>query len=389
MVAPKNSKEPLIHITKRGELPAKKALLIRLSAVLSGLLLCSFICSILFDGANPFNVILNLVSGNFGTPRRIWIMLRDTSLLLLVGLALLPAFKMKFWNLGGNGQILVGALATIACMYYMGGTNAAESKVPNGVIVLCSVVLSVAFGALWAVIPAIFKSYFKTNESLFTLMMNYIASGLVAYFISVWDKSGHGKIDPLPHGRLPVLGNAFILSILVAALVTAAMFVYNKYSKHGFEVAVVGESENTARYVGMDVKKVVIRTMALSGALCGLVGLLLAGSMEYAVSDTTAKNMGFTAIMVAWLAKFNPLVMVLTAFFVTFVSKGMSQVQTAFGITNDAASNIMVGIIFFCVIGCEFFISYKVHIRGVKKPLFKKATPTGNRSCQTQEKEEK
>lgn len=360
MTDKKTIKEPLFHISRRADMPLGKAVLIRASAIVIGLLLCSVVCSIIF-GANPFSVIAELFGGNFGSSRRFWILLRDMALLLGVGLALLPAFKMKFWNLGGNGQILIGMLAAIACMFYMGG------KVADGVIILCMIVSSIVAGAIWAVIPAIFKAFFKTNESLFTLMMNYIATGLVGFFINEWVKTGSGVLTPIKYGNLPDIGNAYLLTIIVIAVITAAMFVYMKYSKHGFEVAVVGESENTARYVGINVKKVVIRTMAVSGAICGVVGLLLAGSIHHTISETSANNMGFTAIMVAWLAKFNPLMMILTAFFITFLSKGMGQVQTKFGITNDAVSDVIIGLIYFCVIGCEFFISYKVKFRKGKK----------------------
>lgn len=357
----KTVKEPLFHISKRADLPLKKAILIRAGAVLSGILLCSLICTVIFEGANPVSVIGAIFDGNFGSSRRIWNMLLDMFLLLGVGLALLPAFKMKFWNLGGNGQILIGMLAAITCMFYMGG------KVADGVIILCMFFASILAGAIWAVIPAVFKAFFKTNESLFTLMMNYIAMGIVGFCINEWVKTGSGVLTPLEHGNIPELGNKFLLSILVIAVVTAVMFAYMKYSKHGYEIAVVGESENTARYVGINVKKVIIRTMALSGAICGLIGFLLAGAIHHTISEASANNMGFTAIMVAWLAKFNPLMMILTAFFITFLSKGMAQVQTQFGITNNAVSDIIIGLIYFCIIGCEFFISYKVKFRGKKK----------------------
>lgn len=361
MTDKKAVREPLFHISRRGDISLGKAVLIRAAAIVAGLILCSVLCTVIFEDANPFSVIAQLFSGNFGTSRRIWMLLRDTSLLLIAGLALLPAFKMKFWNLGGNGQILIGMLAAITCMFYMGG------KVADGWIILCMTVSSLLAGAIWAVIPAIFKAFFKTNETLFTLMMNYIAVGIVGFCINKWVTSGSNTLAPIKYGNFPELGNEYVLIILVAAVVTAAIFAYMKYAKHGFEVAVVGESENTARYVGINIKKVVIRTMALSGALCGIVGLLLAGAVHHTISETSAGNMGFTAIMVAWLAKFNPLVMIFTAFFISFLDRGMGQVQTAFGITNDAVSDIIIGLIYFCVIGCEFFISYKVKLRKKKK----------------------
>ena len=353
-------REPLFHIVKRSGLTTGKAVLIRVIAVLSGLLLCGIICAAIFK-VNPFSVYFELFMGAFGTSDRLWYLVRDTALLLGVGLALIPAFKMKFWNLGGNGQVLMGCLASVACMHYLGG------KAPDIVVNLLMIVSSVAAGALWAVIPAIFKANFKTNESLFTLMMNYIAAGIVLFCIDSWVKTGSGVLVPIDKGNLVTIGNDHVLTILVVALLTAFMYVYLKYTKHGYELTVVGESENTARYVGINVKKVIIRTLVLSGAICGIIGLLLGGSINHTVTSESAANRGFTGIMVAWLAKFDPLMMIVTAFGITFLSRGMGQVQSAFGITNSAVSDIVIGLIYFCVIGCEFFINYKLIFRGKKK----------------------
>ena len=113
----------------------------------------------------------------------------------------------------------------------------------------------------------------------------------------------------------------------------------------------------------MNVKKVIIRTMVLSGAICGLVGVLLAGSINHTVSTSTANNMGFTAIMVAWLGKLDPIMMLAAAFFISFVDKGMSSVRTNFGLTNNAASNIVLGVIYFCIIASEFFLEYSIKRR--------------------------
>lgn len=349
--------EPLFHIVKQEGLAWWKTLLIRCASLLLGLFICGLLCSLL-SGASIFKVFSALFQGAFGTSRKIWNLLRDTALLLGVALALVPAFKMKFWNLGGNGQILIGCLATTACMFYLGG------KLPDFVVVILMCVSAVVAGAIWAVIPAIFKAFFNTNESLFTLMMNYVAAGLVAYFIKIWvGKKGSGVLSPINYAHLPDIGNNYLLTILIVAVITVFMFIYLKFSKHGYEITVVGESQNTARYIGINVKKVVIRTMILSGAICGIIGLLLSGSINHTVSVNMANNMGFTAIMSAWLAKFNPLVMILTSFFIVFLSRGMTQVQMTCKFTNNAIADIVIGIIYFLVIACEFFISYKLIFR--------------------------
>ena len=372
----KNTHEPLFHIVKRGQMPLWKAIAVRGGAIVGAILFSSILCGIMF-GANPFKVIGSIFSGAFGTDRRIWLLIRDAALLLGVGLALIPAFKMKFWNLGGNGQILMGALVAVAIM--RSSLAVSSPLVANLLMVVCSILV----GAVWAVIPAIFKAFFKTNESLFTLMMNYIAVGLVSYFINKWSTNGSGVLGQIKTGHLPELGNVHLLTIVVVAVLTAIMFVYMKYSKQGYEINVVGESENTAKYIGLNVKKVIIRTLCISGAICGLIGLLLAGSIDHSISEQTANNMGFTSIMVAWLAKFNPLMMILSALLISFLTRGMSQVQTDFGITNDAVSDIVVGIIYFVVIGCEFFISYSLKFKKEKK----KSEGDGFLSAKPQEKE--
>ena len=350
-------KEPLLRLVKRETLPAKKIVLIYAIAIVASLLVSSIICT-LFSSKNPLDFFIALFDGALGSSRRIWLLLQDTALLLGVAVALVPAFKMKFWNLGGNGQILVGCLAAIACMFYLGG------KIPDPLLILIMAVASIIAGALWGVLPAIFKAYFETNESLFTLMLNYIATGLVSMFITIWVKSGSGVLEPLSAGNFPDLfGSKYLLTVIVFFSLAVLMYIYLKYTKHGYEIAVVGDSPNTAKYIGIDVKRVIIRTMIISGALAGVVGLFLAGGIHHTISTASANNMGFTAIMATWLASFNPLVMIGTCFFIIFISRGMVEVRGNFGFTNDSIANIVIGLVYFCVIACSFFINYRVVFR--------------------------
>lgn len=351
-----SKKEPLFHIVKRDNLSIKKKIALYAGAIFIGLLVGGILCA-LFSTKNPINFFASLFSGAFGTPRRIWLLLQGTALLLGVSLALAPAFRMKFWNLGGNGQILMGCLAYVAVMFYLGG------KLSDFLVMLLGLIAAVLVGAVWALIPALFKAYFNTNESLFTLMMNYIAAGLVSMFITIWVKTGSGVLKPIEQGNIPDIVNRYLLTVLVFFLLAGLMYVYLKYSKHGYEVSVVGESNNTAKYIGINVKKVIIRTMFLSGAIAGLVGAFIGGAIDHTVTTGSASNMGFTAIMTAWLASFNPLVMIASCFFITFVSKGMTQVRKDFKFTSDAIANIVVGVIYFSVIAVTFFLSYKVVFR--------------------------
>lgn len=364
----KTAREPLFHVSKRADFPIWKKAIVYASAILLGFVICGIIFAIVFK-LNPFAVYAGMFKGAFGTKRKTWIFLRDTMLLLGVGLALIPAFKMKFWNLGGNGQILMGALATVACMFYLGG------KMPDWSVNILMFITSVIVGAIWAAIPAIFKAFFKTNESLFTLMMNYVAVAFVQFAISRWNPSGSMSLKEIRVANLPVIGkNYMYLFIIISVLIVEIiMTIYLKFSKHGYELSVVGESENTAKYIGINVKMVTIRTVALSGAICGLIGFLVAGSWHHSIATTTADNMGFTSIMVAWLAGFDPLFMILSAAFVTFMDNGMSGVLTTFKITSSAIPNIVIGIMYFCVLGFTFFVSYKVKLtKKIQIPFLKK-----------------
>ncbi|MBR0231942.1 MAG: ABC transporter permease [Clostridia bacterium] len=357
-------KTPWVTITKRDGVGLKRRILIRVAAIFAALVLGSIITP-LVTGDNPLSIYGTMVKGAF-SEYRIWGTAQSFVMLLGISLAVTPAFKMKFWNIGAEGQVLAGALATAAVMVGLGG------KVPDWTVTLVMIAAGIGAGTLWGVIPAVFKAFWKTNETLFTLMLNYVAIQLVEYFLKIADKSGSNTVGPslLTHGRLPVLfGQQYMLNIIIVTLLTAFIYVYMYYSKHGYEIAVVGESENTARYVGINVKKVIIRTMALSGAICGLMGLLLVGATSYSIDANLAGGNGFTAIMVSWLAKFNPLLMILTAALIVFMSRGAEEVSTKFGL-NSSYSDILTGIILFFIIGCEFFINYEVHFnrrRGAKK----------------------
>jgi len=356
-----NKKEPFIHISKRKTPAWYTAWGIRAAAIILALIVCALVTTLLTH-ENPLKIYATMFAGAFGTKRKLWILGQHMATLLAVALALTPAFKMRFWNLGGEGQILIGGLASAACMILLG------SKVPNGLLIPIMVVASIVAGAVWALIPAIFKAKWNTNETLFTLMMNYVATQLVAYFIILWESpKGSGKIGIInastEAGWLPVLGGQkYLLNILIVAVITGLMYIYLNYTKHGYEISVVGESERTARYVGIKVERVILRTLLLSGAVCGFTGLLLVGGTDHTITTTIAGGRGFTAVMVAWLAKFNPIIMVFTSFLLIFLDRGASEISTVFGL-NQSFGDILTGIILFFIIGSEFFITYQLHFR--------------------------
>lgn len=345
----------LFHIVKREPLPWYKAILVRAIAIISALLVCAVIITLLAE-KNPFDVYKSMFQGAFGSSLRVWSLLQNIAILLCISLAVTPAFKMRFWNCGAEGQVLVGGLATVSVMLFLG------DKMPLALLLIVMVAASVIAGIIWAVLPAIFKALWNTNETLFTLMMNYVAIQLVAFFLKFFVKNGSGVLTPMPQFGLPVLfGNAYLLNIIIVAVLTLLVYIYLKNTKQGYEISVVGESENTARYIGINVKRVVIRTLVVSGALCGIAGLLLVGGTNHTISTTTAGGRGFTAIMVSWLAKFNPIYMIFTTFLIVFLQRGAQQVSTDFRIPS-AISDIVTGIILFFIIGCEFFLQYKILI---------------------------
>jgi general nucleoside transport system permease protein len=356
-----NIKEPLFHVVKRDELPLGKSIGIRAAAIVLALILCGIITTIT-TGISPIEVYQSMFLGAFGSSRKTWITLQNVAILQLIAVALTPAFKMKFWNVGGEGQVLIGGLAAAACMICLG------EKVPNALLIVLMIVASILAGGLWGWIPGFFKSKWNTNETLSTLMMNYIATQLVAFYTVVWEvPKGSGKIGIINQdsnaGWLPqIFGSKYLLTIIVAVVITVVMYFYLKYQKMGYEISVVGESPNTAKYVGIRVPRVIRRTMFLSGALCGVVGLLLVGGINHTITTTVVGGQGFTGVMVSWMSKFNPFTMVLSSFLIIFLNRGASEISTNFGL-NQSFSDILTGIILFCIIGCEFFVTYKLQFR--------------------------
>ena len=353
-------KKANIHIVKREPMAWYYNLLVRAVSIVASLIVCAVVIMLLTK-KNPIEIYASMLKGAFGTNLRIWNFLQNTAILLCIALAITPAFKMKFWNIGAEGQVLIGGLATVCVMMFLGDT------LPYPVLILVMIAASVAASIVWAVIPAFFKAIWNTNETLFTLMMNYVAMQLVAFFLKYFVKSGSGTLAPMSDYGLPVLFNQpYLLNIIVVAVLTAVVYIYLKKTKQGYEISVVGESENTARYIGINVRKVIIRTLIVSGALCGVAGLLLVGGTNHTINTSTVGGRGFTAIMVSWLAKFNPVVMIFTSALIVFFEKGAGQVSTDFRLP-EAISDIVTGIILFFIIGCEFFLQYKILVSRKRK----------------------
>ena len=357
-----------VHIVKREDCPLLKKILLIVGAVALALVLGGLV--LLAMGVNPLEYYFKMFTmgmvGNKIAYKTFENYLKVFVPLALTSVALSLAFKMRFWNIGAEGQVLIGCLATAACMICL------ADKLPNAVLILVSLAAALAAGALWGFLPAFFKAKWNTNETLFTLMMNYVAIQITSYCVAMWENpvgsNTVGVINQMTgYGWFPaVLGQSYGLNVILVLVLTVGMYIYLKHSKQGYEIAVVGDSENTARYAGINVRKVTIRTMAISGAICGLAGFIEVAGVSHTISTATAGGRGFTAIIVAWLAKFNTFVMILISFLLVFLQKGAVQIASQFNL-NDYASNIITGIILFFILGSEFFINYRVILRGRKE----------------------
>ena len=350
-----------IHISKRDGMPFAKALMIRLAGVLLSLVVCAVVI-VALTKLNPVEVYKAIFSGAVGTTRRAWVTIRDSLILLCVAIGLTPAFKMRFWNIGAEGQVLMGGCVSAAIMIYGADHFGTAQLIPM------MVVGSIAAGMIWGLIPAFFKAHWNTNETLFTLMMNYVAMQIITFCIVFWENpEGSNTVGiinaPTQAGWLPALGEwTYGWNVIIIMAITLLMYFYLKYSKQGYEIAVVGESENTALYAGISVKKVIMRTMAISGAICGIAGFILVSGASHTISTSTAGGRGFTAIIVAWMSKFNTFAMILVSFFLVFMEQGAGQIASQFNL-NENASEVITGIILFFILGSEFFVNYRIQFK--------------------------
>ena len=362
VISSRGTGEPFARIVKRAEISRKKSWGIRIAAVM--LALCAGGLLIFALGHNPFAVYGDMVSGSLSTKTALLATAKIAIPLLGASLAIAPAFKMRFWNIGAEGQIMAGAIAATYFALFQ------YDHLSRPVLLFVMFLAALLAGGLWGLIPAVFKAKWGTNETLFTLMLNYIAIGVVKYLrMGPWrspTSAGFPKIAMFDaSARLPNIFGLNIGWIIVLALV-AAMFIYMKYTQHGYEISVVGESERTARYIGMNVPKIIMRTVFMSGAIAGVVGFLIVSGSSYTLSDSTSGGYGFTAITVAWLAKLNPFPMVIITVFLAVLAKGANTIQTNFKIPASAAE-VLTGIILFFMLGCEFFINYRVIFRSKKR----------------------
>lgn len=365
-----HKREPLLHMSKRDKISKPKQALVYAIGIILGLLVSAIVIWAIVK-ISPIKVYVSMWDGNFGNKGRAWQMIRDTMILTCIGIGLAAAFKMKFWNIGAEGQMLVGGIATAFFMINF-------PQLPAVALFACMIVSSLLAGAIWGLIPGFFKARWNANETLFTLMMNYIAIQFTSFCVSKWENPfGSNTVGIINKtNKEGWIGNMlkegynqdFLWTVLIVLVVCTLMYIYLRYTKQGYEIAVVGDSENTATYAGIRVPNIFVRTMAISGAVCGFAGFLAVSAVSHTISTSTAGGRGFTAIIVAWLAKMNPYMMILISALITFLDKGAVQIASDFGL-NEYASQIVSGIILLFILGCEFFINYEVHRNKSKKEV--------------------
>ena len=358
----KEQKTPLIRLAKRDGMSAGQVWGIRIGSFVVAILIGAIIFLVM--GSNPLAAYGTIVSGSLGKSTAIRQTVRIAIPLLGTALAIAPCFKMRFWNIGAEGQITAGAVAASYFALFW------HDKLPSAALILVMAVAGAVAGGIWALIPAFFKAKWGTNETLFTLMMNYIIIGVVKWLQGgPWEGRPGSQIIP-QFDRAAVLPKVLGVHCgwIIVLILTAVMFIYMKYTKQGYEIAVIGESENTARYAGMNVGRVIMRTMFLSGAISGLVGFIVASGADNTLHAGVAAGVGFTAITVAWLAQLNPFAMIGISVLLAVLEKGADTLQTRMSVPASI-SDIITGVFLFCMLGCEFFINYRMIFRGKHKEV--------------------
>ena len=349
-------KMPLIRLAKRDSMDPRKVWAIRLGSILIALLLGSLV--ILITGNNPFTAYGTMISGALGKKTAIRQTVKIAVPLLGCALAIAPCFRMRFWNIGAEGQITAGAIAaTYFGLYWV-------DKLPSVLLLIVMALAAALAGGIWGLIPAFFKAKWNTNETLFTLMMNYIIIGVVSWLQGgPWEGRPGSQIIP-QFDRAACLPKVFGVHCgwIIVLVLVVFIFIYMRDTKHGYEIAVIGDSINTARYAGMNVGRIMMRTMLLSGAISGIVGFIVVSGANGTLYNGVADGVGFTSITVAWLSQLNAFAMIVISMMLAVLSKGAETLQTQLSVPASI-SDIITGLLLFCMLGCEFFINYRLIFR--------------------------
>jgi len=330
-------------------------LAITLASLLTALVLGGALMTAL--GVNPLKAYAEIVRGSLGSGYGFSETVVKAIPLTLTGLACLLAFKMLIWNIGAEGQLVMGALAATAAVRYFPSENAA--------LMFCVMfAASAAAGGLWAAIPGFLRGRWNVNEIIATLMLNYVALNFMDFLLyGAWkDPMSMGFPMTAPFhdaARLWSFGSTRVHGGLISALaLTVLSWVVLSRTQWGFEIRVIGENRRAAHYAGIGIMKNILIVMFVSGAIAGLAGMGEVAGLQGRLSRGFAVGYGFTGIIVAWLSRLNPLAVPLVAFLMGVLLVGGDTLQVIMRLPLSSVQ-VLQGVILFCVLGGEVFSQYR------------------------------
>lgn len=329
--------------------------------------LLSIILALLFGGLflsasghPPVDTYLNMLERSLGSNYALTETIVKAIPLMLTGLAISLAFRMKLWNIGAEGQIYMGAFAASGVALFMG-------DLPSYIMLLLMFLAAFISGGVWGLVPGILKAYWKVNETITTLMLNYVAIYWVDYLVYGPWKDPKSMGFPLSarfaeSAYLPTLGNTRLhLGLLIAFLLAVILYFVLKYSRWGYEIKVMGESEPAARYAGINVKKNIMLVMLISAGLAGIAGMIEISGITHRLQQGFSPGYGYTAIIVAWLGRLHPFAIMLVAFLFGALLVGGFGIQSS-GVPS-ASVMVLQGLVLFFLLAGEIFINYRLEYR--------------------------
>lgn len=341
-----------VRLTERMECTKKQAIQIRILSIAAAVVIISIMLEIM--GYPAYSVYKQMIIGAFGSAYSLRYVLIKSVPLVLCAIGVTYAYRMKFWNIGTEGQIMMGAFAaTGIALFY--------NDFPKPMVLLIMAGASMLAGAVWIFVPAVFKLRFSVNETILTLMLNYVAEKWIAFLqYSAWkDKKAFGfaKIATFEDKAILPTFLGLHLGFYITLVIVFITYVIYRHTKLGFKMNIIGESADTASYLGIKKNRIMYGMVAISGAICGLCGMFQVSGVEHTLNTGISGGVGFSAILVAWLSGLNPIAIPVVAFIFAGLSEGANYLQTVFQIPQDIAT-IIQGIILFCVIASEFFTKY-------------------------------
>ena len=377
----KHRSEPLFRVTKRNDLEKWKIALLYVGAILLALIIGAILLA--FLKVNPFEFYFDVISiglvGNAAPLKTISNFINSFVPLLITSLGLSLAFKMKFWNIGGEGQFIIGAIVATSIGIGLGG------KVNGFFLVILMCLMGGVSAGIYGLITAVFKVKFGTSETLLTLMFNYIALYILTFFVQnkfdwnilVKPESSRPSPEQIPLSArmwsMNIGGLTINTTLIIGIVIVVLLFLYYKYTKQGYEISVVGDSHNTAKYAGMNVSRIILRTVFLSAFIVGLAGAFKITSSSFGLSEAITDDVGWTGIVVAWLAQLSPFGILLVAFLLSVLQFGIASASASHTNLDANFADLLQGIILFVVLAVHFLINYKVVVNNDKRKAKKMA----------------